>query len=96
MHDGRWRASTDLVWTRYDDCTDWTVFNPRSGDVHLLTESARFLWQRIAETDRLTTVQLLDALAAQIAIPLDSELIGVAGQTLEFMDRAGLITPDVR
>jgi PqqD family protein of HPr-rel-A system len=92
MHPGPWRAATDLVWTRYDDSSDWAVFNPRSGDVHLLTDAARFLWQSIAERE-LATRQLLTALAAHVDRPVDDDLSSAATDTLAFMDHAGLITP---
>lgn len=92
MFPGPWRAATDLMWTRYDDSSDWAVFNPRSGDVHLLTDAARFLWQSIADR-KLTTPDLLTALAAHVNRPVDDDLSSAATDTLAVMDRAGLITP---
>ena len=93
MHDGPWRAATDLVWTRFDDSPDSVVFNPRSGDVHLLTESARFLWQTIADRDHVPQRELLAALASHIGIAVDGDLVSVTTETLAFMDAAGLIVP---
>jgi len=90
-----WRVPSDLVWTRYDDSDDWAVFNPQSGDVHLLTASARFLWQTIAANNQMVTRDLLAALADHIDAAIDDDLITAADQTLEFMDRVGLITPNL-
>jgi len=95
MYEGPWRAPHDLVWTRYADSEDWAVFNPQSGDVHLLTASAHFLWQTIAAGNHITTDQLLAALADHVQMPLDADLITAADQTLQFMDRAGLIAPNI-
>lgn len=88
-----WRVPTDLVWTRYDDSDDWAVFNPQSGDVHLVTASARFLWETIATSDRIATGELLTAVADHIEVAADGDLIAATDQTLQFMDRAGLIVP---
>lgn len=95
MHEGPWRAATDLVWTRYADSDDWAVFNPRSGDVHLLTASARFLWQSIDDRTAVATRELLALLASHVGLTIDGELSSVAADTLAFMDHAGLITPDI-
>jgi PqqD family protein of HPr-rel-A system len=95
MLDGPWRAPHDLVWTRYPDSEDWAVFNPQSGDVHLVTASAYFLWQTIATSNEITTGKLLAALADHVQMPLEADLITAADQTLQFMDRAGLITPNI-
>lgn len=96
MHEGPWRVAHDLVWTRYADSDDWAVFNPRSGDVHLVTASAHFLWQSIADRRGVTSAELLVGLAAHIRMPLDEGLSSVAGDTMAFMDRAGLIVPDIQ
>jgi len=90
----RWNSAADLVWSSYDDSDDWVVFNPHSGDVHLLTASARTLWQIVDRSPRLTTMQVIDALASALSRPTDGELVAAVQDTIDFMDRAGLIAPE--
>ena len=33
---------------QYDDSDNWVVYNPASATVHLLTPSARLLWELLA------------------------------------------------
>jgi len=52
----RWSAAPGLVWTQFDDSDEWVVFNPFSGDIHLLTPAAYELWRlTTAPTPRSST-----------------------------------------
>src|SRR5262249_12957293 len=84
----RWRAADDLIWTRYDDAEDWLVYNPASGDIHLLSDAGYRLW--MLTTTRSTTLdQLVSALAH--GSPPTEALAAAARESLAAMDRAGLI-----
>jgi len=91
-----WRAAPHLVWTCYDDSDDWVVFDPRCGDVHLLSAAARVLWDLIDRSPSLSTSQLVAALADRLDRAADEELATVTCETLDFMDRAGLVTPELQ
>lgn len=88
----RWKASSDLLWTQYDDGDEWVVYDPASGDVHLLTSSARALWSLISKSPR-SDEDLAGALASELARSPDDQLISMIQETLSAMDRAGLIRP---
>ena len=89
----RWHSARDLLWTRYDDSDDWVVFNPRSGDVHLLTASAHLLWQLMEQVAPLSTDHLVTALASALTRSVDEEFAAAVRDAIDFMDRAGLIAP---
>ena len=89
----RWHSAPDLLWTHYDDSDDWIVFNPRSGDVHLLTASAHLLWQLVEQDPRLPTDHLIAALASTLDRSIDEEFATAVREAIDFMDRVGLIAP---
>ena len=89
----RWKASNDLIWTHYDDGDEWVVYDPASGDVHLLTSSAHVLWSLISKKFPRSNEDLVGALACELARPPDEQLISMIQETLSAMDRAGLIRP---
>jgi len=89
----RWKASNDLIWTQYDDGDEWVVYDPASGDVHLLTSSARVLWSLISKKSPQSNEDLAAALACELARPPDEQLVPMIQETLSAMDRAGLIRP---
>jgi len=89
----RWKGADDLVWTHYDDGDEWVVYDPASGDVHLLTASARNLWSLIADRQTYSIEDLVAVVAAQLRQPPDEELMTVTQETLSSMDRAGLVRP---
>ena len=39
-----WQAATDLLWTQFDDSTDWVIYQPASSTAHLVSDAARRLW----------------------------------------------------
>lgn len=82
-----------MIWTRFDDGEDWVVYHPGSGDVHLVTSSARVLWALASDGRPRSLDALVSALAAETGHPVDAELSDVTKQTLDFMDRAGLLVP---
>lgn len=88
----RWKASNDLIWTHYDDGDEWVVYDPASGDVHLLTSSAHVLWSLISKSPR-STADLAGALACELARSPDEQLKSMIQETVSAMDRAGLIRP---
>jgi PqqD family protein of HPr-rel-A system len=89
----RWKASSDLIWTDYDDGDEWVVYDPASGDVHLLTSSARVLWSVISKKSPGSNEDLAGALACELALRPDEQLRSMIQETLSAMDRAGLIRP---
>jgi PqqD family protein of HPr-rel-A system len=91
--DPLWSASPGLVWTHFDDSDEWVVFNPFSGDIHLLSASAHALWQLTTSGPPRSSAELIDTLAADLEHLADEEFAAAARETLAFMDRAGLVTP---
>lgn len=89
----RWRAANGLIWTRYDDSEDWVVYNPASGDLHLLTDSAQRLWTLARDGPSRSVGELASALAVEMACLPDNELSEATQAMVAFMDRAGLINP---
>jgi PqqD family protein of HPr-rel-A system len=89
----RWSATPGLVWTQFDDSDDWVVFNPFSGDIHLFSASAYALWQLTTSFPPRSSTHLIETLAADAGFSADGEFIASARETLQFMDRAGLIAP---
>jgi PqqD family protein of HPr-rel-A system len=89
----RWSATTGLVWTQFDDSDDWVVFNPFSGDIHLLSASAYALWKLTTSSPPRSSADLIQALAADAGYTADGDFLSSAHDTLAFMDRVGLIAP---
>jgi PqqD family protein of HPr-rel-A system len=89
----RWSAIAGLVWTQFDDADDWVVFNPLSGDIHLLSASAYSLWTLTTSSPPRSSAELIEALAADTGSTADGDFLASARETLAFMDRAGLIVP---
>jgi PqqD family protein of HPr-rel-A system len=89
----RWSATPGLVWSQFDDSDDWIVFNPFSGDIHLLSASAYALWQLTTSSPPRSSSALIEALAADAGYTADGDFLVSANETLAFMDRAGLIAP---
>lgn len=87
-----WTAASDLIWTHYTDSDDWVVYNPASGDVHLLTAAAHRLWELIR--NGTTTADALAAtLASEFGDAPAAELQPATHAALLSMDRVGLIRP---
>ena len=89
----RWSATPGLVWTQFDDSDDWVVFNPLSGDIHLLSASAYALWPLSTSSPPRSSSELIEALAVDAGYTADGAFLSSARETLRFMDRAGLIAP---
>ena len=93
MRAHRWRPAADLIWTKFEDSSEWVVFNPASGDIHLLTAAAHRLWALLGDGELSDAESLAAALASERGAPVDDELIDVTRDTLTFFDGAGLIRP---
>jgi len=89
----RWSATPGLVWTQFNDSDDWVVFNPLSGDIHLLSASAYALWKLTTSFPPRSSPDLIEALASDAGYSADGDFLSSARETLAFMDRAGLIAP---
>jgi PqqD family protein of HPr-rel-A system len=89
----RWSATPGLVWTQFDDSDEWVVFNPFSGDIHLLTPAAYELWRLTTASPPRSSAELVNTLAAHAGIDGGADFIASARETLAFMDRAGLVVP---
>ena len=89
----RWRAAAGLIWTRYDDSEDWVVYNPASGDLHLLTDSAQRLWTLVSDEPPRSVGELASALAMDMSSLPNNELSEATQALVAFMDRAGLVNP---
>jgi PqqD family protein of HPr-rel-A system len=61
----RWRVpGAPLGWRHWDDASEWVVFNPASGDLHLVNEpSARVL--EVIEREPSTVAELERRFAEQ-------------------------------
>jgi PqqD family protein of HPr-rel-A system len=91
--DRRWVAASGLVWTQFDDSDDWVVFNPFSGDIHLLSASAYALWRLATSSPPRSFESVIDALTAESPQMVDDRFVESARGTLAFMDHAGLVVP---
>jgi PqqD family protein of HPr-rel-A system len=89
----RWTAPAHLVWTHYDDSEEWVVYDPASGDVHLLTASARLLWTFVADERPHDIEDLVAALAEGAGRSPDADLTAFTREALASLDRVGLIRP---
>ena len=90
--DRRWRVvDPDLVWRFWPDEDEAVLFCPASGDVHLLNLAARRLIEMATEAPKT---------ARELAAGLDSsapreELLSSVAATIELLDGAGILEPDV-
>lgn len=90
----RWQAATGLVWVQFPDSPQWIVYNSASADVHLFTDAAHSLWTRIHEVPGTSTEHLTAApLGGNDATPDETRMAIL--DTIAFMDRAGLVLPQV-
>jgi hypothetical protein len=89
----RWQAASGLIWTHYEDSEDWVVYNPASGDLHLLTDSAQRLWTLACAEPPRSVRELASALAVETASLPNDELSEATHAMVVFMDRAGLVHP---
>lgn len=87
----RWRAADGLAWKKYDDSDEWIVFNPASGDIHLLSDSAHRLWILTGGDRPLTTEELIASLLSESGALGTDEFLVAARESIESMDRAGLV-----
>jgi coenzyme PQQ synthesis protein D (PqqD) len=87
----RWKAPV-LVWARFEDLSEWVVFNPESTELHLINEVAHRLWALASEGRAQTIEDLAAALAAEHA-PVSSEALRFTRDMLVFMDDTGLLQP---
>lgn len=90
---GRWRPASGLEWTRFDDSNEWVVYHPGSCDAHLVTESAYRLWTLLSDEQPHTLSDIVVVLGAEFDRPPDAEMTDAVRETLDFMDRAGLLRP---
>ena len=87
----RWKAPV-LVWARFEDSSEWVVFNPQSTELHLINDVAHRLWALASEGRAQTIEDLAAALAAEDA-PVSSEALRFTRDMLVFMDDTGLLQP---
>ncbi len=93
IEEERWRASSDLVWVRFDDSPQCIVYSPASADVHLLTDAAHRLWSLISDTPGISTAQLLSS-AVTPPGTTEREVAAAILDLLASMDQAGLVQPE--
>lgn len=68
-HGSRWRlADPEIIWEQWPHEQEVTAFSPRSGNIHLLTTSARLLLEQIAKAPQ-TAAELREFLEASAGIP---------------------------
>ena len=89
----RWAPAAGLIWMQYDDSDNWVVYNPASATVHLLTPSARLLWELLAGARTHAIEDLALVLAGGVGQASLEELKSVTAEMVAFMDDAGLIRP---
>jgi len=89
----RWRPSSDLIWTRFDDSDEWVVYNKASADIHIFTASAQHLWTLASDERSHSVEELSTVLAARLTGVSEQEVVDATRETLAFMDDAGLLIP---
>jgi PqqD family protein of HPr-rel-A system len=87
----QWVAAPSLIWETYPDSDDWVVYNPASADIHLLTPFARRLLQ-LADQTPCALESLVQLLADDLALSVDSELHSAVESATESLDSAGLLS----
>lgn len=87
-----WRVAPGLIWKQFSDSDNWVVYHPGSGDVHLMSPSARDLWALIESGQARTVPDLFAALRSRSDEP-DERLAQSIRSVLRTMDDAGLIDP---
>lgn len=89
----RWRKATDLIWTQFDDSTDWVVFNPVAGDIHRMADVAHDLWASVDDIPGDSVQELAAILTRRLGDASADGFAEAATASLLFMDRVGLIRP---
>jgi PqqD family protein of HPr-rel-A system len=88
----RWRlVDPDLVWRSWPNEDEAVLYSPASGDVHLLNLAARRLIELAAEAPK-TAQELAAALGSSAP---QEELLSSVAATIEMLDGAGILEPDV-
>jgi hypothetical protein len=86
-----WKAPP-VVWTHFEDSTDWVAFNPSSSHVHLINEPAHRLWILASDGQARTLEDLASALTPP-GEPRTDAALDLTKDTLAFMDDEGLLQP---
>jgi len=90
--DRRWRVvGPDLIWRSWPGEDEVVVYSPASGDVHLLNQAARRMVELAAEAP-MTALELAASLDSSAP---DEELLSSVAATIEMLDVAGILEPDV-
>ena len=79
-----------MVWTQFEDSSDWVAFNPWSSHVHLINAPAHRLWQLVADGKPRTLQALALALMPE-GESLTEAALEFTNDTLTFMDQEGLL-----
>lgn len=89
---GKWRACTEatLLWRQWGD--EYVVFNPASGDTHVLNEVAAQALQRL-EQSPADTRDLTAHIRAAIHIDPDDQLLRHMEGLIDQFDELGLTEP---
>ena len=65
----RWRlADPDIIWQQWPQEQEVTAYSPRSGNIHLLTASARILLENLAKSPQ-TLEEMRDFMENHAGIP---------------------------
>jgi len=89
----RWRTlDPNLAWRHWPGEEEWVAFSAVSADVHLLNEHARFLVERCTR-EALSIDHLVIELSRHLGRPADQALSEAVKETVEALDRAGLLEP---
>lgn len=83
-------SDQDLSWRQWDG--DYVVFNPASGDTHVLDIATGEVLMRLA-AGPASIEEIADRLAAFLDVDKDSGLAEAATEMVRKLDELGLIEP---
>ncbi|MFQ5466610.1 MAG: HPr-rel-A system PqqD family peptide chaperone [Kiloniellaceae bacterium] len=83
-------SDQDLSWRQWDG--DYVVFNPASGDTHVLDIATGEVLMRLA-AGPASIEEIAECLAAFLQVDKDSDLAEAARDMVQKLDELGLIEP---
>ena len=90
--DRRWRVvDPTLIWRSWPDEDEAVLYSPASGDVHLLNLAARRLIELATDAPK-TSRELAAGLESSAP---HEELLSSVAASIEMLDAAGILEPDV-
>lgn len=88
-----WVLHEAVEWAQFDDTENFVAYNAAAGSFHLLTTSARRLLELACDGHARTFEQLVAVFAAESDVSPSADLRTTVRDTIETLDRAGIIRP---